>query len=109
MLLLDDLLLFHEEVFPRYFNVSQRLTIAGYALVTFLYLARFRTMILKTEYTVLLLALGFFGLSVTLDYLQYRMELPWHRLFEEGFKLFGIANWLGYFARTSLRWTRGSL
>lgn len=103
LLLLDDLFLLHEQVFPEYFSIDQETTIAGYGAITIAYLARFRRVILKTEYVFLALALGFFGLSQVADYLQDRVEIPWHRLFEEGFKLLGIVNWTGYFARTSRR------
>lgn len=70
MLLLDDLFLFHEQVFPQYFSIDQEATIAGYGAITIVYLVRFRSVITATEYVYLVLALGFFGLSQMTDYLQ---------------------------------------
>lgn len=106
MLLLDDLFLFHEQVFPQYFSIDQEATIAGYGAITIVYLIRFRSVIMATEYAYLVLALGSFGLSQMFDYLQDRVEIHWHRLFEEGFMLLGIVNWTGYLARTSWRQVR---
>lgn len=99
VLLLDDLFLLHEEIFPRYFHVPQKVIYSGYVVTILLYLASFRKTILKTEFIFLLFAFGFFGLSITADFLPKTL-LPWHHLFEDGFKLFGIMSWFGYFVRT---------
>jgi len=108
VLLLDDLFLLHEEIFPRYFHIPQKVIYAGYVAIILLYLARFIKTILETEFIFIFLALGFFGLSIVVDFLP-RSLLPWHHLFEDGFKLFGIVSWFGYFARTCFQGIESTL
>ena len=98
VLMLDDLFLFHEEVIPRHFHIPQKAVLSAYAIAVLLYLVRFRVTILKTEFVALILALGFFGLSILVD-VWLKAVLPWHHLFEDGFKLLGIVGWFGYFVR----------
>lgn len=104
MLMLDDLFLFHERVFPDFFHLRQRYTLMFYFVLVSVYLTGFRKVILSNEWFLLLLALSFFGLSVTVDIsAKYFAEaVPFYHLFEDGFKLFGIVSWLGYFGRFSL-------
>jgi hypothetical protein len=54
--------------------------------------------ILKTDYTLLLLALLFFGLSILLD--EKYLLLPRYDVWEELMKLFGLIAWLDYFVVT---------
>jgi len=102
ILLLDDLFLLHERIFPRYFNIHEELLFSIYCVMILLYIVKFRRLILKTEFIILFLALGFFVLSLIVD---QRLEqlLPWRHLFEDGFKLFGIVSWFCYFVATSFR------
>ena len=88
-LLLDDLFLFHEKIFPGYFHIHEKVVFLGYAIMILLYLMRFRISILETEFVLLLFAFGFFGLSIIVDTLPETL-LTWHYLFEDGFKLFGV-------------------
>lgn len=102
LLLLDDLFLFHEIVFPRYFGVNEKIVFIGYGGLILCWMVMFKKCILKTEYLILLIAFGFFGLSLFIDTFQYRIESvigDWRILFEDGFKLLGIVGWLGYFLR----------
>lgn len=105
MLMLDDLFLFHERVFPQYLHLRQRYTLVFYFMIMTVYLIGFKKIILNNKTSLLLLALSFFGLSVSVDVAaKYVAEtVPFYHLFEDGFKLLGIVSWLGYFARFSLQ------
>lgn len=111
ILLFDDLFLVHEEVFPNYLNLSENLVILAYGAVFALYLIKFRRMILKTDFLLLITALGFFGLSIGFDLLVPSNWLDWEsELFlEDGFKLLGIVSWLAYFWRVCLGQLRRAL
>ncbi len=100
-LMLDDLLLFHEWVFPRLLGVTEQVTFSGYLVLISGWLLLFRKTVLDTEYLVLLIAFGFFGLSLFVDtYDQIDSIITnWRQLYEDGFKLLGITCWCGYFAR----------
>ncbi len=69
------------------------------------WMVTFKKCILKTEYLILLIALGFFGLSLFIDVFQHRIQSIIGNsriLFEDGFKLLGIVGWFGYFLRCCL-------
>ena len=102
VLLLDDLFLFHEEVFPEYLHIPQKAVFAGYGIIILLYLISFRASILDTEFLILLFAFGFFGLSIIVDEIL-RSMIPQQHLFEDGAKLLGIVSWFAYFARVCVK------
>jgi hypothetical protein len=104
ILLLDDLFLIHEEVFPNYLNISEDLLVFGYGAIFVLYLVKFRKIILKTDFLLLIVALGFFGISVSLDLFIPGDWLNWERelVLEDGSKLLGIMSWLAYFSRVCI-------
>jgi hypothetical protein len=105
LLLLDDFFLLHEFIFPHYFGVSEKIVFLGYGGLMICWMVTFRKCILKTEYLILLIALGFFGLSLFIDVFQHRIQSfigNSRILFEDGFKLLGIVGWLGYFLRCCL-------
>lgn len=92
---LDDAFLIHEEVMPHFFGVPPEAVFVSYALLILLFLVVFNSVILKTEYVLLVMALICFGASVASDV----FESPGY-LFEDGAKLVGIVSWLAYFFRT---------
>ncbi len=114
MLLVDDLFLLHEKVFPNHMHIPQRWVLAGYGLVTLFYLARFRSTFLKTEFILLGFAFAFFGLSVIIDCIIDVIQIPDFRIklividfygrhiLEDGCKLLGIVSWATYFIRICL-------
>ncbi len=105
LLLFDDFFLLHEFIFPHYFGVSEKIVFLGYGGLMIFWMVTFRKCILKTEYLILLIALGFFGLSLFIDVFQRRIQSIIGNsriLFEDGFKLLGIVGWLGYFLRCCL-------
>ena len=103
VLLLDDLFLLHEQIFPCDLGIPQKFVLLGYMGVTLVGLVVFRKSILETEYLLFLLALGFFGLSVFVDVFDHEIDAligGWRYLFEDGSKFLGIVTWLGYFGQT---------
>lgn len=97
VLFTDDLFMFHEAVFPRYFHIPQYAVYAGYFLLIAGFLFYFRKQILQSEYPLLIIALFFFGCSVAGDF-----KLPQEGnayLLEDGLKMAGIVTWLIYFSR----------
>lgn len=98
-LALDDLFRIHDTVLPRRVGVPKPVVLAAYALLTLLWLVRFRGVIQASPYSILALACGWFGLSVGLDVLVRDESLL---LLEDGAKLFGIVTWLAYFAHTAV-------
>ncbi len=96
LLLLDDLFMFHERIYPEYFGISQKIVFLFYGVLLLFYLIKFRTIVIETDYVFLLLSTLFFALSILMDFLQSKFLLPWHHLFEDGPKFFGIVSWFGY-------------
>lgn len=91
---LDDVFLLHEKFFPR-FGVPETVVVASYLGFVLFYLVRFYSIILKTDYILLGMALFFFGVSITLDLFDPSGIDPY--LYEDGAKLVGIVSWLSYF------------
>ncbi|GJM34744.1 MAG: hypothetical protein DHS20C18_37450 [Saprospiraceae bacterium] len=100
LLMLDDLFLFHEVVFPGYLFIGEKITIAGYGILLIGGLFYFKDVVMATDFTFLILAIVMFGTSVFIDILQDPIEAivgPWRILLEDGFKFLGIFAWLAYF------------
>ncbi|MFW5451366.1 MAG: hypothetical protein ACKE9I_07185 [Methylophagaceae bacterium] len=104
-LMLDDLFLFHESLASMYFGINEKVVFVILGLVVFAYLTKYRLKILKTNYSVLLLALGFLSLSVVIDTVleQWLWRTgSWKFFIEDGFKWLGIVSWCSYYMHTSL-------
>ncbi len=104
ILLLDDLFLFHERnlnsreiIFPNSPFISQEVVYLSYIMLILFYLIRFRKIIIETDIVLLFLAFLFFGVSIIID--LFPIPVFDNYLFEDGFKLFGIVSWFGYFVR----------
>ncbi|AFY80304.1 hypothetical protein [Oscillatoria acuminata] len=108
VLMLDDSFQFHEEVFPTYFGIPEKMVYLAYVIMVALYLVKFHKIIWNSRY---LLFLGFafvcFALSILLDMRAIidlvERGLIYDRdraLLENGFKLFGIVSWFTYFSLT---------
>ncbi len=95
ILLLDDLFLLHEVVFPGWLGIRERYVILTYGLAATYGVVRYRHIILATNYWILALAAGFFAVSLSVDYLTGHGEADLF-LFEDGLKLLGIATWGAY-------------
>ncbi|MDJ0615539.1 MAG: hypothetical protein QNJ63_02130 [Calothrix sp. MO_192.B10] len=105
ILLLDDLFLFHELVFPIFLKIPGKFLYASYAIIISWYFFRFRNIIIKTEWTFLFLSLLCFGTSIIIDALRDILDISIYQahLFEDGFKLLGIFSWLSYFVKVSFK------
>ncbi|WP_051469967.1 hypothetical protein [Fischerella sp. PCC 9605] len=102
ILLIDDLLMVHEDVFPNYLHISEKLFFLGYAVILSLYLINFVETIVKTDFIILILAFAFFGMSIVSDTLFSNINNNYMFLFEDGAKLLGIVTWFIYFARVCM-------
>ena len=86
-------------------GINEKAVLLGYGGIALAWLLTFRRIILKTDYWLLLISLGFFALSVGIDGLQSLIDTligDLRILLEDGFKLLGIVSWLGYFIKCSL-------
>jgi len=109
-LLLDDLFLFHEKAFPHYLHIHQNVLYACYAGGLLLYCFAFRSVILKTDFLILLAAGGFLGASMLFDApMDDAPDTNLKFLIEDGLKFLGIVGWFTYFARVCLLRLRGAL
>ncbi len=100
-LLLDDLFLFHEEIFPVYLYIPDIAVYAGYGIAMLIFLAVFHKLILQTEFLLLGFAFIFFAISIAIDI----PDIPFHgqHFIEDGSKLFGIVSWATYFIHVCLQ------
>lgn len=107
VLLLDDFFLFHENIGPDYLHISEKVIVLSYGVIALVFLFFNWREILASEYLILGLALGLFGLSIFMDatHLEKVDQLKWlfneqfSIFLEDGFKFVGVATWLVYFAR----------
>jgi hypothetical protein len=104
-LLLDDIFLFHEEIAPFYLHINEKLVVASYGILGIIFVYANWREILRSEYLILMLALGLFAISILLDALpidDFHLRYFWEQLemfMEDGTKFAGIATWLTYFVR----------
>ncbi|WP_153009649.1 hypothetical protein [Mastigocoleus testarum] len=95
IMLLDDLFLIHEQIAPIYLRINEKIIFIFYGLSILTYFLRWQRQILKTEYSLLLLALMLFALSMFLDVINYS-----DAFLEDSFKFLGILTWSSYYIRT---------
>ena len=93
VLMFDDLLMLHEQVFPAYLHLSENFFYVFYLVYTCLFLLKFwRFILTQTSYRVLILAFAFFGISVAMDL----NLVPGGIDIEDGFKILGITTYAYY-------------
>jgi hypothetical protein len=104
-LMLDDFFQLHEVIYKCYFGIDEKVVFAVYIFLVAIGLVFFRKIILETRSIILLSAGVFFVLSLLVDHFHSHvneMVGPDIRiLLEDGFKLFGIVGWFGFFTRYS--------
>ncbi len=108
ILMMDDAFQLHEEVFPNYLGISEKIVYLAYASMVAMSVIKFHKIILNSHYLLFLgLAFVCFALSILLDMRALidlvDMGLIYDRdraLLENGFKLFGIVSWFTYFSLT---------
>ena len=104
---LDDLLQFHEWIAPKRLHIPELVIYAAYAAVTLYFLIRFRNVIFKTEFLLLLFALAAFSMHNGID--TWFREIRAERLLKEGNKFLGILTWFAYFCRAAYQALAGRL
>ena len=101
LLLLDDLFLLHEKVFPWMLPLNEKIIFSLYGILIVVHLLKHKKLILaNTKYFYLVLSLVFFGLSLIFDFAP-RFSEKWHHMFEDGPKFIGIVFWFGFHAITA--------
>lgn len=101
VLLVDDLFMIHEYIAPVHFHVNEKVILVGHACGAAAYLLSHRRLILAANYQLLAAAMVLFTASMLVDIAN---GAGWWNLAEDGFKVLGIASWLGYFAGRARRW-----
>lgn len=102
--MLDDAFLFHEGLASIYFGIDEKIILLALGVTVLAYLVSFRKTILKTNYSVLLLAFGFLTLSCLTDGIldPWFWSLgDWEYFIEDGAKWMGIVSWCSYYVQTS--------
>jgi len=115
LLLLDDVYMWHEQMFPVYLGINTLVVYAAYLVYAIYFVVRFRNIIFKTEYLILLASIFLMALSVLIDIIHDRQIIDnillknsglrpaligeLSVLFEDTFKGLGIFTWLIYFSR----------
>lgn len=112
LFLFDDFFLLHEQVWIWLLRLSDRKVAVIYTMILVAYLFRFQKKIMRTEFVLLVLAMGFLYFSFAWDFVNERMDIvipedawlwrDWLNdgLLEDGPKSFGIVTWFTYFVRT---------
>lgn len=98
--LIDDRLLVHEAFAPDR-GIPEQLVVGTHGALLLGWLVGFRRVIARTDYRILALAVGLFGLTMFIDlFPDAWMPLAYDReyFFEESTKAFGIVSWFLYFA-----------
>ncbi len=111
LLLIDDAFQLHENFSTLLFgidaniavvnrklqNVLEAIVFGFYGSLFLFYGFYFRKLMYRTETLALVLAFGFFGMSIIVDLLP--ANLKGHNILEEGFKLLGITSLMTYYVR----------
>ena len=101
-LLIDDLYLLHDSVYI-VLGISQEAIFVLYAIGMLIYLFRFKSTFLSTNYTIIIIAFACFFLSLFID--LFLMGYPEYitKLMEESFKFIGLLFWAIYFYDTGTK------
>jgi hypothetical protein len=107
----DDMFLMHDAFFPS-IGISGRTFVITYGGLLLVYLGLSYRQIFESPFIFLILAFGFFGLSLSADtkilekiLAKISLHLSENTLYvvEDGCKLLGIISWLSYYSLTSLQ------
>ena len=98
ILLIDDLFLFHENIFPYRLHIPQKGIYLGYGIILIGYLYSFRGLLLEFRYKLLVAAILLFGLSIGCD--VFLPQEKWEYFIEDSFKILGIFSWFLFYTRT---------
>lgn len=95
VLMFDDFLLMHE----RLGHTIESVIFVTYGILVAIIALSYRQLIFRTNYLVLITALGCFMLSMILDNVltQIGIDIPYRTTLEDAFKIIGIIGWAYYF------------
>lgn len=106
LLMSDDLFMLHEQVFPEYLNLPEKLVYAVYFIYVAIFFLKYWRLILNQEnYKLLVLAFFFFGMSVIIDLDMFPGGID----IEDSFKILGITTYTYFFVTLSSEWLKESL
>jgi hypothetical protein len=109
LMLIDDLFLMHDVIFPDYLKINEIVFYLFYGssvIAIFLY---YQKIILNTDYILLILSFLLLGLSVITDEVQvFGIKVIHPYIVEDSFKFLGIIAWFAYFSRTSYKFVKPS-
>ena len=104
-LMADDVFMLHDRIFPHVLGLPEWLPVAFHAVLLLVLLAGFRRVYAEWNLFFLAMALSGFAASLGIDLLPEE-SLPGHYVIEDGFKLFGIVNWLAFTVQSCFRYLR---
>ncbi len=108
ILLLDDLFLMHDMVFPEDLNISEYFLYGFYAFLALLFVLFYTRYILQqTPFPLLLMAFFLFALSISVDTIVKYIDLKHGFFIEDGSKFIGIVCWMVYFSSIAFRKVTG--
>jgi hypothetical protein len=103
VLMSDDLLMLHEQVFPQYLHIPGRLFYVAYMIYTIVFIMKFWRLILSQDnYKFLILAYFFFGMSIAIDIDMFPGGID----IEDSFKILGLTTYAYYFISLSSDWLK---
>jgi hypothetical protein len=102
LMLIDDLFLFHDIIFPEYFHIDENVFFVFYGLSVIALIYFFRKLIINTDYIFLVLSFGLLGTSAVSDYLiVLGFASNYSMVIEDVLKFMGIISWFSYYIRTA--------
>jgi len=109
VLMVDDVFLGHEILYPQYVGLDERVVYAIYGVMILGFMAAFRAVILRTDFLLLAIALAGFALSIAFDVIAEltNVAVPAAFLWEDGAKLFALVSWAAYFIMTTSQYIQG--
>lgn len=107
VLLVDDLFMLHDTLLPEYIGIPETVATVMVGLVPLSFLWLFRTVIPRTPWLLLAVGVAYLAVMTGIDFIEDKVDIPGHHLWEEGAKLLGILHWCGYLVYTSQRCATG--
>ena len=102
LMLIDDLFLMHDIVFPEYLNLDEKVFYFFYGLSVVSIFYIYRKIILNSDYIFLILSFVLLGASSMTDVaLAVGLNLNYPFVVEDSLKFLGIISWFAYFTRTA--------
>lgn len=101
-LMIDDLFLIHDQVFPDVLGLHEGYAFALYGSMVLLLFGWFRKQFWASRLTYLMGAIALLGLSLVIDGLPFLEANEAGIFVEDGLKLLGIVSWFLYFVEVCL-------